>query len=632
MLARPMPEPDTSRPPPSAGNRFLPAVLLSLALAGLVGFLYAPVHDFAFVSLDDPYYIQQNPNVQGGLTWENVSWSFTHARVRNWHPLTWISHMIDVELFGDDAGGHHLMNVAIQMACVVLLLWFLWAATGALWRSAAVTALFAAHPLRVESVAWVTERKDLLAAFFFLCTLLVWLRYARRPNATRYAWVLVAFTLTLLCKSTPITLPALLLLLDVWPLRRVRFAWARPAADEPPGPAPCPTRSVGWLLVEKLPLVGLSIGSAVMTLWAAGESATTSASIPSLNKLATPAIGTVEYLRKTVWPDDLACFYPLPPGYADGVLEPWVTRAGFLYGGLALLTVGVLVLSFGRRRKAYLAVGWFWFVGMLVPASGFVQVGSQLLADRYSYLPHMGLLVAIVWSASDLLGGERGGRARAGRVVGALLLLACVGALSVATREQVQTWRNSYRMFEQAVRVTEDNYFAHQGLGAVLARRGERERAEEHLRAALTINPTFVPAYTSLAELLLDAPEGGTVAPDPDTVPGSDAAPDPAAVREAEELLRQAIAVDAGSFEATYDLGRLLADEGRFEPALELLRRARELRPASLECAALLGRLEVEHGDLGAGITVLKSVLDRQPEHAPSREALRDARRRRKAR
>lgn len=610
-----MPEPETARETSSAAVGRWAGLLISLALVGLTAFLYAPVRDFGFVSLDDPYYIQQNPYVQGGLTWDNVGWAFTHARMHNWHPLSWMSHMVDVELFGNDAGGHHLTNAVLQALNVVLLFWVLRALTGSLWRSAAVAALFAAHPLRVESVAWVTERKDLLAGTFFLCTLLAWLRYARGPSGTRYVWVALCFLLGLLCKSTVITLPALLLLLDVWPLRRVEGRWFGARTGDSPGMPACPVRSVGVVIAEKLPLLVLSIGSAAMTLWAAGDRGASSATMPTANKLATPAMGYMEYLGKTFWPEDLACFYPLPPGFADGVLDHWILQGALFYGLLVLVTVAVLVLSFGAQQKAYLATGWFWFLGMLVPVIGFMQVGSQLLADRFSYLPQIGLLVAIVWGLADLLN-----RFRLGLVLGPALVVGVVVSLAMVTVGQVQTWRSSYRLFEHAAAVTEDNYFARQSFGAVLAKRGQREAAQEQLRQALRINPTFIQTHLTLAEVLVSGIEddgSAEVFTSPDW-------------QEAKQLLALAARIDEGSFEARFNLGKLLKDEGQFEASLTLLRQATILRPSSLECAAILGWLEVEHGDLGAGIESLKGVVERRPEHAPSREMLREARRRRR--
>ena len=590
-------------------------ILVSLVLVGVVAFLYAPVREFGFVSLDDPYYVQQNPYVQGGLTWDNVGWAFTRARMHNWHPLSWISHMVDVELYGDDAGGHHLTNAFLQALNVVLLLWVLRAFTGSLWRSAAVALLFAVHPMRVESVAWVTERKDLLAGSFFLWTLLAWLRYARSPSGARYGWVMLSFLTALLCKSTVITLPALLLLLDVWPLRRVEGRWFRPNPEDQTGMPACPRRSVGAVLLEKLPLLGLSLGSAFMTLWAAGDRGASSAAMPLANKLATPAIGYTEYLGKTFWPTDLACFYPLPLGFADGNLDDWIQRGFLLYGILALVTTAVLVGAFAFRRKLYLATGWFWFLGMLVPVIGFMQVGSQLFADRFSYLPQIGLLIAVVWGLADLLD-----RFRINRVVGPFLVMAASTGFSLVTIDQVQTWRNSYRLFEQAVSVTDDNYFAHQSFGAVLAKRGDLQAAESHLREALRLNPTFVATHITLADVLVSSFEGDR----------STETFESAKWNEAKHLLELASRIDDESFDARFEMARLLSEEGQFARSLAVMRQASELRPSSLECLALLGWLEVEHGDLNEGVALLKIVVERRPDHAPSREMLREARRRRR--
>ncbi len=581
------------------------ALLLSLVLVGLVGFLYAPVTEFGFVSMDDPYYIQRNTQVQEGLTWDGVVWAFTERRMSNWHPLTWISHMVDVELFGDDAGGHHAVNVAWHGLNAALLLWVLLRYTKALWRSVVAAALFALHPLRVESVAWATERKDVLSAALFLLTLLAYERYARGPSGRRYAWVFVCFAAALLCKSMVLTLPAVLLLLDVWPLRRVSSAWARPAggALEEGQVTDTAVRSLGQVLLEKGPLLLLSFGSALVTLWAAADRATSSEALPLANRLATPAIAYIEYLSQAFWPKDLACFYPLPQGFADGVLEHWVQQGRVWAALLAGLTIAVLIAGLGRWKKTYLLTGWFWFLGMLVPVIGILQVGSQVWADRFSYLPHMGLVLAVVWGVHDLLA-----RGRVGRVLCALLGVLSLVFLAAQTRPQVLTWRNSFTLFSHAVAVTENNALAHDHYGRALERRGDSSGAELQYRAALKASPSFVPAAISLARVLA---EGGQL-------------------EEAEALLRSAGSQDPSSFDAHFDLAQLLLSRGRVQPALGMAREAHELRPNSLEGAALVGQLEVEHGDLGQGIELLKGVLERQPDHGPSRAALREARRRRR--
>ncbi len=577
------------------------AAAASVVVAGLVAVLYAQVHRFGFVSFDDPYYIQRNPWVQGGLTWEGVTRAFTGVRMNNWHPLTWLSHMLDVELFGPEPGPAHVVNAVLHGLNAVLVVWVLRALTGATARAAAVALLFAVHPLRAESVAWATERKDLLAALFFLLTLGAWARYLRRPDARRYALVAVSFALGLLCKSTIITLPAVLLLLDVWPLRRIDLPVLRAEpTDDPRGLAP--PRPLRVVLLEKVPLLLLSAGSASMTVWAAGDRVTSSTDIPFANKLATPAIGWTLYLRKTFLPDDLACFYPLPQGFADRVLDDWTTRGAWLWAALVAVTLAVLVASFARR-KAWLFTGWAWFLGMLVPVIGFMQVGSQLLADRFSYLPHLGLGVALVWTATDLLGTRRGGRV----VLGGALVGAVV-ALSLVTHEQVGTWRNSYLLFKRAVDVTDDNPLARHHLGLALERRDDVEGARAEFRRALAIQPSYAPAAEALGESLASTGE----------------------LDEAETLFRGAAAADPSSFEARYRLGALLAADGRPAEALPPLREAVALRPSSPECAALLGRLEAEHGDPAEAQRLLRRALDLRPDDRDTRALLQDLRRRRR--
>jgi tetratricopeptide (TPR) repeat protein len=467
--------------------------VITLGLVGLVTAVYGRGARNDFVLYDDDEYIYENPWIRQGLTPQTAAWAFEGPHAANYHPLTWISHMLDWEWFGFWAGGHHLESMAIHAASAVVLFWALRLMTGTLWSSAAVAALFALHPLHVESVAWAAERKDVLSGLFWMLTLLAYGWYARRPGIVRYVLVFLAMALGFLSKAMLVSLPCVLLLLDVWPLGRWRLGAARQparaaaaprtagrrqrvaarrqrlaAAQQRPGvsqqrPAPAaagtPGVSAGWLLLEKLPLVALALTAAGMAVRGQSDVHVVSGlGDMSLDvRLANAAVAYVSYLGKMFWPAGLATFYPHP-----GILHHGLTwRLGVTgaLGGvfLAVLTAGVV---WAARRRRYLAVGWFWYLGALVPVIGLMQVGTQAMADRYTYLPIVGIYIALVWTAKDAADRWPAAR-RALAVAGPVLLVACV----LLTWRQVGIWRNTYTLFEHAVRVTEDNYFAYNSLG-----------------------------------------------------------------------------------------------------------------------------------------------------------------------
>jgi tetratricopeptide (TPR) repeat protein len=429
-----------------------------------------------FVLYDDDEYIYTNPMVRQGLTWQGVCWAFEGPHSANYHPLTWISHMLDWQCFGPWAGGHHLVSMAIHAASAVVLFWALRLMTGTLWSSAAV--------------AWVSERKDVLSGLFWMLTLLAYGWYARRPGILRYALVFLAMTLGFLSKAMLVSLPCVLLLLDVWPLRRWR-PWAarqragvapqrpvarrqrrvarrrRPAAplQRPAAPAECrdaAPHGLGWLLLEKLPLVALAVAAARMAVQGQSEVHVVS-DLEGLGldvRLANAMVAYVSYLGQVIWPAGLATFYPHPGILAHGMAPKlWGLWISGLVAGLFLAAVTGVVLWMARRCP-YLAVGWFWYLGALVPVIGLMQVGTQAMADRYTYLPMVGIYLAIVWAAKEA--ADRWPRARAAlAVAGPALLAAC----ALATWLQVGVWRNTYTLFEHAIRVTENNYFAYNSLG-----------------------------------------------------------------------------------------------------------------------------------------------------------------------
>ena len=468
-----------------------------LAAATLATF--QPVLHNAFINYDDPLYITLNTHLTGGLIWANVKWAFQTGYGGNWHPLTWLSHMLDVQWFGLNAGRHHLTSLLLHVANTLLLFLVLKRMTGAQWRSALVAALFALHPLHVESVAWIAERKDVLSAFFFMLTLWAYARYAEgrrkkeecRMNAEAglggtvrpisafcilpsyfFFLSLLFFTLGLMSKPMLVTLPFILLLLDYWPLRRFQpaLSWLTPSARRfhPSSFILHP------LLLEKVPFLALSAAASVVTVLAQwnGGAVETLDRVPVAARLINALLAGLGYLEKMVWPARLAILYLRP--------EQWplwrVGLAVFVLGGISVL-VGVR-----GRDRGWLTVGWLWFLGMLVPVSGLVQVGNQYMADRYSYLPLIGLFIIVAWGGWEVAGQPK----RWWLALAALMGLAAAGAV---TQRQVGLWQNSETIFGHCLAVTANNHVAHNNLGAALALHGRAEEAHAHFEAAWRLQP-----------------------------------------------------------------------------------------------------------------------------------------------
>jgi hypothetical protein len=549
------------RPHPSDGQLCLLLVALTLAAFWWVG-------DCDFVDYDDPEYVAENPHVQGGLSWQGLVWAFTTTRNANWHPLTWVSYQADYQLYGLSPQGYHLTNLLFHVVNVVLLFRVLRRMTGAPQPSALVAALFAVHPLHVESVAWVAERKDVLSTFFGLLTLGAYARYAERPGLSRYSWVLLGFALSLMAKPMLVTLPFVLLLLDSWPLRRWRPGGAggpdlpRPGESAPPGhrfsPAPLP-RLVG----EKVPLLVLAAACSAVTVVAQerGGALTPLDDCPLGARLGNALIAYVVYLRKTCWPLDLAVFYPHP----GARLSPWLAVAAGLV--LALITAGTVA---ARARRPYLLVGWLWFLGTLVPVIGVVQVGSQALADRYTYVPLIGLFLAVAWTTFEL--GARCPRPLYG-AAGALLAL-----LLVCTWAQGRCWKNSFKLWERALRVGPENQVALNNMGMAFFRAGKMPEALDYFRRAAEFN-----SQDPLVRLNMGAAlywEGRPA--------------------EAAEYFRAALEGRPDDSNAHLYLARIFLQQGRVEEATRHYADALRLRPeTALEADERLRGLRLKEGEAG---------------------------------
>ena len=456
--------------PAAKANWRTALICLGLTLASLAAFLGA--RQCGFVNYDDPVYITSNPHIQRGLTLPAVLWAFGAGAASNWHPLTWLSHLLDVDLYGLNPAGHHLTSVLLHALNGVLLFLILQKMTGAPWRAAVVAALFALHPLRVESVAWVSERKDVLSTLFGLLTLWAYLRYAENLKSqisnfkSFYALALVFFALGLMAKPMLVTLPFVLLLLDYWPLERLQ-------------------RSLAGLLREKIPFFVLAAASSVVTFVVQrhGGAVSSLTGVPLGARVGNAFISYARYLGKIFWPARLSPLYPHP-----GYWPAWKIAAAVIV--LVAMTAWVIRLG---RSQPYLPVGWFWFVGMLAPTIGLVQVGIQSMADRYSYLPSVGILIMVVWGAHQWLEARPGGP-----YVLATAAALAVGACLMLTVRQVEYWRTSETLFLHAVEVTDNNYLAYNNLGYDLSNRGETERAMLYFRRSLEINSNYDEAHNNL--------------------------------------------------------------------------------------------------------------------------------------
>ena len=520
---------------------------LGAGLVLAIAAAYWPVAGYAFTFYDDNEYVWQNPHVLRGLSWPGVGWAFTHFYFCNWHPLTLLSYMAEAQWFGLNAGAYHVTNVVFHAANTVLLFVWLQRLTGFLWRSAVVAALFGLHPLHVESVAWISERKDVLSTFFLLLALICYTRYAKPEIANRkskivnYLLSLLCFALGLMCKPMVVTLPFLLLLLDYWPLKRVR-GWKR-------------------LLVEKLPFFVLSAVSCVLTFFAQrGKSMADTTVLPVGDRLENALVAYAGYLKKMLWPDPLAAFYPLiTPIDEDLVI-----------GSVVLLLLLSAVIFFQRRQRPYLVTGWLWYLGMLVPVIGLVQVGSQAMADRYTYVPLIGVFIAFVWLVAEISMAWPGRRF--------VLAVLAAGVLAVCwqvSAVQVRYWQNSETLARHALAVTSHNPPMELVLGSALIEQGKIEEAGQHFAEVLKLLPNSVPA---LADLALAYYAQGRL-------------------EEAVDKCREALVVEPDEPKVYYELACLLAKQGKWSEAAAEYQALLQINPNHLFALNNLAWLRVTASD-----------------------------------
>jgi len=576
-------------------------LLICLALVIVTTAVYWQVKDHQFINYDDNMYVTENPQVQAGLTVKGLKWAFTTSHAGYCHPLTWFSHMLDVQLFGMRPGWHHLMNLVLHVANTLLLFLIFHRMTKALRQSAFVAALFALHPLHVESVAWVAERKDVLSTFFWMLTMGAYAFYVERPRFQRYLPVFLLFALGLMAKPMLVTLPFVLLLMDYWPLERYYPEKQREVGGVVTSPpenrkrkkkkmkeaqrkviagAEKPERGeIRWavlrpLIVEKIPLFGLSAVSSVITF----INQQTEGAMLSLQKLpldariANSLIAYVSYLGKIVWPENLAVFYPHP-----GMVPPWQ-----VLGAGAILATITLAVIWKTKRFPYLTVGWLWYLGMLVPVIGLVQVGSQAIADRYTYLPYVGIFLMTAWTVPDVIK-----KWRYRPTILAILAFITVSIFSFITWTQLSHWQNNSTLFNHALEVTKDNHIAYYNLGTSLQDEGRLEDAILHYKEALRIMPDHAGAHNNLGVVMRKQGR----------------------IKEAIEHYSMALKNDPNNAEAHHNMGNALLIKGKTEQAIQHYTEAIRIKPDYVRPYVALGNVLASQGKYNDAMDYYQKAL-----------------------
>jgi len=587
-------------------------VILCLLLVVATLALYNPVNRHPFVNYDDDRYITENLHVHNGLTWRTITWAFTATEQGNWHPLTWLSHALDYQLFHQNPAGHHLTSLLIHAANAVLLFLFLMYATRRLGPSLFVAALFALHPINVESVAWVAERKNVLCTFFFFATLIAYCWYARQPDWRRYLVFAGLFVLGLMSKPMVITLPFVLLLLDYWPLGRIRG-----------GRADATAAPLSKLVVEKLPLIALSAASAVITMQAqrAGGAMRSTAQFSLAVRLENAVMAYAMYLWKMIWPSHLSPIYP----------HPGDSLAGWQVGTSALVLLAVTAVALKFRARRYLLTGWLWFLGTLVPVIGLVQVGDQAMADRYAYIPLVGIFIMIAWGIADLADSKQIG------LVVRVIPAACVLlALSFATNRQLGYWSSNYDLWTHAVAVTGRNFIAQDNLGGALLWLGKTDEAYLHFQAAAEINPldpmsrsnlgAYLQEHGHMAEAIEKYNRVITLTSDPGLLAATYANLGAAYRKLGEDekartSYDQALQLNPNQYNVYLGLGELLEKQSRLDDAISNYSKAVELRPTDTGFL-LLGRALERTGRRSEALAAYQAALKLSPEMPEAQHAV----------
>ena len=578
--------------------------LICAVLAAAILAIYAQTFRYDYIAYDDDVFVTGNAMVKAGLTAESVRWAITTSYSSYWHPLTWLSYELDNQIFGLRPGPEHAVNVALHLASTLLLFFVLLRMTGQTWRCAMVAAVFALHPQHVESVAWIAERKDVLSTFFAMLTLLLYFRYARVPSLGRYLMMVLPFAAALLAKPMVVTLPFVLLLLDLWPLGRL--AW-------PPA-----GRKLWRLFIEKTPLLGLSAIVSVVTYIVQKQNGAMPDYMPISERLAKATVSYVLYLGKAIWPVDLAVFYPYSAYSATAALA----------SAAVLATITALVLS-QARRSPWLVVGWLWFVGTLVPVIGIVQVGGQAIADRYTYFPMIGLSIAVVWTVAEAAKARPALR-RAANVFAAVVLALFV----VVAHAQAAFWKDSHTLFAHALAVTRDNYTMQGNMGIILGREGHSREAIEYFRKAIALRPARAEAYAYLGrELLKSGAMQQATAPLETAVRLNPHMQEPQAdlgvalmtegnLEGAREHMEVALRLDPGDADTQSNLCTVLQYMGRPAEAEVHCRAALRLRPDAPSWRMSLAVALASQGKRDEAVRELTGVLREHPDYADARTVL----------
>ncbi len=536
-------------------------LLICLVLTLTTLAVYYQVYSFGFINLDDPVYVLENPNIQAGITLNAVKWAFTSGHAGNWHPLTWLSHILDWQLFGSNPAGHHLTNLFFHIANTLLLFLVLKKMTESLWQSAFVAALFALHPLHVESVAWVAERKDVLSIFFWLLTMWAYVRYVKNPKLKWYLISLMLFALGLMSKPMLVTLPFVLLLLDYWPFQR-KISW--------------------HLLVEKIPFFVFAAASSIITILTqhSGKAVVPFSLAPLNFRIANVFISYMRYIEKMFLPAGLAVFYP-HPGINVSILFTVISA-------VLLLGVTILILEFAKNHR-YLVTGWFWYLGTLVPVIGIIQVGGQAMADRYTYITLTGLFIIIAWGMPELLG-----KFPHRKIVLCILSLVVLFALAVCSYFQTRYWKDTLTLCQHAIEVTNDNYQAHFCMIKPLLEQNRIDDAILHGEQAVRISPTFVPALNALGLSFLEAKR----------------------TDDAVSCYRKALQIRPQDAAANFNLAWVLASSGKFDEAIGLYYKTLQIDPDFPDARINLGFALAGNGKLQEAVKEYEKILLVEPDNA----------------
>ena len=550
---------------------------ICLFLIVAISAVFWQVRNHEFLNYDDKAYVTENSHVRAGLTLKGIIWAFTTTDADNWHPLTWLSHMLDYQLYGLNPAGHHLTSLLFHIVNTLLLFLVFKRMTGALWGSGFIAALFALHPLHVESVAWVAERKDVLSTFFWILTIWTYVRYTEQPRLNRYMLVLLSFALGLMAKPMLVTLPFVLLLVDYWPLGRLQFGprSGRHRLNTSRSKGTSDQRSFALRLVlEKVPLFVLAAVSSFLTFFVqrSGGAVAPLELVPLENRVANALVSYVSYIGKMIWPHRLAVFYPYPDTFPI-----WhVAGAGLLLGAVSFLAI------LGARRRPYLMVGWLWYLGTLVPVIGLVQVGLQAMADRYTYVPFIGLFIMVAMGVPDILSGWRY-RGIVMAISGGLLL----AIFMAITWLQVQYWQNGVTLFEHALEVTPNNPLSQSSLGAALADQGKTQEAIAHYTEALRIKPYNAEVHNNLGAALIQQGK----------------------IQEAIIHYTEALRINPEYVEAHYNLGNALARQGNTQEAIVHYTEVLRIKPDDADAHNNLGNALSEQGKIEEAIAHYTEAL-----------------------